>query len=289
MITEHVTQLKKGHFVKSSLIMLGICVLAMMFCSPVFGAGLDAFKGKKGSIAIAGGTAHIPVMKKAAKAIMTSNRDIRITVAGGGSGVGIQKVGEGLVAIGNSGRKASEAEVAKYGLVMFPFAIDGVATVTHAKNPIDGLTSAQVRDIFAGKITNWKEIGGPDATINLYSRDEGSGTRAVYWKKLLKKGPVAVHANIVPSNGAMKSAISRDLYAIGYVSIGHLDMTVKAPKLDGGAVNQQTAMDGTYPVVRKLYMNTKRQPGGIVKAFIDYVTGPDSVEFITSSGYIAIK
>lgn len=289
MITEHVTQLKKEHLVKSIISMLGLSIMSIVLCTPVFGAEIDAFKGKKGSIAIAGGTAHIPVMKKAAKAIMTANRDIRITVAGGGSGVGIQKVGEGLVAIGNSGRKASDAEVAKYGLVMFPFAIDGVATVTHANNPVDGLTSAQVRDIFAGKITNWKDIGGPDATINLYSRDEGSGTRAVYWKKLLKKGPVAVHANIVPSNGAMKSAISRDLYAIGYVSIGHLDTTVKAPKLDGGAVNQQTAMDGTYPVVRKLYMNTKGKPAGIVKAFVDYVTGPNSVEFITSSGYIAIK
>ena len=289
MMTENLSQSNKSNIIKTIGSMLCLCLLGMIVCSTALAGGLDAFAGKKGTIAIAGGTAHIPVMRKAARAIMTANPDIRITVAGGGSGVGIQKVGEGLVDIGNSGRKASDAEVARYDLVMFPFAIDGVATVIHAKNPVDSLTAAQVRDIFAGRITNWKDVGGSDAAINLYSRDESSGTRAVYWKKLLKKGPIVVSANIVPSNGAMKSAVSRDLHGIGYVSIGHLDKTVKAPKLEGVAVNQQTAMDGTYPVVRKLYMNTKGQPTGLVKAFVDYVTGPDCVEFITASGFIPIQ
>ncbi len=289
MITDNSTLSNKGHAVKTIVTMLGFSILGLMLCFTASAGGLDSFAGKKGTIAIAGGTAHIPVMKKAARAIMTANPDIRITIAGGGSGVGIQKVGEGLVDIGNSGRKPSDAEVAKYGLVLFPFAVDGVATVIHAGNPVTSLTSAQVRDIFAGRIKNWKDVGGPDATINLYTRDEASGTRAVYWKKLLNKGPVAVKANVVPSNGAMKAAVSRDPYGIGYVSIGHLDKTVKAPKLDGVAVNQQTAMDGAYPVVRKLYMVTKGRPTGIVKAFVDYVTGPDGVQFITSSGYIAIQ
>ena len=289
MMTAQVIGSTRSNTMKTIGSMLCLCLFAMILGSTAFAKGLDAFMGKKGTIAIAGGTAHIPVMKKAARAIMTANPDIRITVAGGGSGVGIQKVGEGLVDIGNSGRKPSDAEVEKYGLVLFPFAIDGVATIVHAKNPVDSLTAAQIRDIFAGRITNWKEVGGPDATINLYSRDEASGTRAVYWKKLLNKGPVAVSANIVPSNGAMKAAVSRDPFAIGYVSIGHLDNTVKAPKLDGITVNQQTAMDGTYPVVRKLYMNTKGQPTGLVKAFVDYITGPDGAGFITSSGFIAIQ
>ncbi|WFS62515.1 phosphate ABC transporter substrate-binding protein [Pseudodesulfovibrio thermohalotolerans] len=248
--------------------------------------GLDAFKSKEGTISIAGGTAHIPVMKDAAKAIMSANPAIRITIAGGGSGVGIQKVGEGLVNIGNSGRKASEAEVSKYGLVMFPFAVDGVATVIHADNPVQALTGDQVRAIFAGEITNWKEVGGNDGAINVYARDESSGTRAVYWKKLLNKGTVVASANVVPSNGAMKLAVSKDPNAIGYVSIGHLDGSVKAPDLDGVQVNQEAAKSGQYPVVRKLYMNTKGEPEGIVKSFVEYITGPDCVEFIKAAGYI---
>jgi phosphate transport system substrate-binding protein len=171
-------------------------------------------------------------------------------------------------------------------LLSFPFAVDGVATVVSADNPVSGLSSKQVREIFSGEITNWKEVGGENAAIHVYTRDEASGTRAVYWKKLLNKRKIVASANVVPSNGAMKSAIARDTQGIGYVSIGHLDDTVKAPELDGVSVTQKTAKSGEYPVVRKLYMNTKGQPEGIVKDFIDYILSSDCNEIIVSSGYI---
>ncbi|MGM0611302.1 MAG: phosphate ABC transporter substrate-binding protein [Thermodesulfobacteriota bacterium] len=261
-------------------------VAASLIGGSTWAGSLQVFKGKSGTIEIAGGTAHIPVMKEAAKRIMTYNPDVRITVAGGGSGVGIQKVGEGLVDIGDAGRPLSDAEQEKYGLLSFPFAVDGVATVVSADNPVSGLSSKQVREIFSGEITNWKEVGGEDAAIHVYTRDEASGTRAVYWKKLLNKGKIVASANVVPSNGAMKSAIARDTQGIGYVSIGHLDGTVKAPELDGVPVTQKTAKSGEYPVVRKLYMNTKGQPEGIVKAFIDYILSSDCNGIIVSSGYI---
>ena len=117
---------------------------------------LDAFKGQKGTLDIAGGTAHIPVMKKAAQAIMESNPGIRITVAGGGSGVGVQKVGEGLVQIGNTGRALKASEIEKYGLRTFPFAIDGVAVVVNPGNPVSAMSKQQLKDVFAGRIVNWK-------------------------------------------------------------------------------------------------------------------------------------
>ena len=120
----------------------GASALGMMAATAV-AAPLDAFKGMKGTLDIAGGTAHIPVMKEAAKRIMTANPDIRITVAGGGSGVGVQQVGEGLVQIGNTGRALKESEIKKYGLVSFPFAIDGVAVAVNPKNPVSGLSKAQ--------------------------------------------------------------------------------------------------------------------------------------------------
>jgi phosphate transport system substrate-binding protein len=261
-------------------------IAASLIGGSVWAGSLQVFKGKSGTIEIAGGTAHIPVMKEAAKRIMTYNPDVRITVAGGGSGVGIQKVGEGLVDIGDAGRPLSDAEQEKYGLLSFPFAVDGVATVVSADNPVSGLSSKQVREIFSGEITNWKEVGGENAAIHVYTRDEASGTRAVYWKKLLNKRKIVASANVVPSNGAMKSAIARDTQGIGYVSIGHLDDTVKAPELDGVSVTQKTAKSGEYPVVRKLYMNTKGQPEGIVKDFIDYILSSDCNEIIVSSGYI---
>ncbi|MEG6551252.1 phosphate ABC transporter substrate-binding protein [Desulfocurvibacter africanus] len=250
---------------------------------------LDAFKGKTGNIEIAGGTAHIPVMKEAAKRIMTTNPAIRITVAGGGSGVGVQKAGEGLVDIGNTGRAVTEAEKSKYGLVSFPFAIDGVAVVVHKANPLHGLTQAQVKDIFAGKITNWKQLGGPNAAIDVYTRDEASGTREVFWEKMLSKGAIIDSANVVASNGAMKTAVAGDKNAIGYVSIGHIDDTLKAPLLDGVEPSQETAVSGAYKVTRLLYMNTKGEPQGLVKSFIEYVRGPEGAEITKASGYIPTK
>ncbi len=178
-------------------------------------------------------------MKDAAEKIMAKNPKIRITIAAGGSGVGVQKVGEGLVHIGNTGRALTKEEIEKYGLKSFAFAIDGVAVAVNPKNRVSGLTSDQVKGIFAGKITNWKDVGGDDAPIHLFTRDEASGTREVFWEKLLQKGPVASSANVVASNGAMKVALSQDPLAIGYLGIGHVDKTVKAITLDGAVPTQE--------------------------------------------------
>jgi len=249
---------------------------------------LAAFDNLEGTLDIAGGTAHIPVMKAAAQAIMEHNPKIRITVAGGGSGVGVQKVGEGLVQIGNAGRPLSEDEKTRYGLQSWPFAIDGVCVVVHPDNHVKALTTAQVQDLFAGKITSWQEVGGADAPVHLFTRDEASGTRKVFWKKALKKGEIAAGANVVASNGAMKTAIAGDPQALGYVSIGHLDDQLKAPDLDGVEVNQLNAAGGQYPVVRKLYMNTQGDLDPLTRAFVDYVTGPAGRVFVQKSGYLAM-
>ncbi len=250
---------------------------------------LETFAGQSGKIDIAGGTAHIPVMTEAAKRIMTANPDIRINVEGGGTGVGVQKAGEGLVDIGNTGRALSGDEIAKYGLVSFAFAVDGVCAVVNPANGVKDLSAAQVQDIFAGKITNWKDVGGADAAITLYSRDEASGTREVFWGKMLKKGAIADSANIVASNGAMKVAVSQDANAIGYMSIGFVDGSVKAPTLEGVEPSQDNAKSGSYKVARKLYMNTKGEPQGLTKLFIDYVTSPECTDIIAKAGYIPLK
>lgn len=249
-------------------------------------APLDAFKGQKGVIDIAGGTAHIPVMKEAARQIMEANPHVRITVAGGGSGVGVQKVGEGIVQIGNTGRALKPAEVEKYGLVSFPFAIDGVAVAVNPANKVEGLTKAQIKDIFSGKIANWKEVGGADAPISLYVREDGSGTRETFEERALDKGASAAGANVVNSNGAMKTAIGQDPNAIGYVGIGHLDKSIKGVSVDGMAPSQENAASGQYTVTRLLYMNTKGEPQGITRGFVDYIFTPAGQEIVSKAGYI---
>lgn len=252
-------------------------------------APLDAFKGQKGTIDIAGGTAHVPVMKKAAQAIMAANGDIRITVTGGGSGAGVKKVGEGLVNIGNTGRALKPEEVKKYGLVTFPFAIDGVAVAVNPKNPVSNLSRQQVKDIFAGKLTNWKQVGGADAPINVYIREDGSGTRETFEEKALDKGPSRSDASVLNSNGAMKTGIARDPNAIGYVGIGHIDASIKGVSFEGKAPTQGNAASGSYPVTRLLYMNTKGEPEGLTRLFIDYIFSTDGKAAIEASGYIPVR
>ena len=267
---------------------LSAFALVLLGASLAMAAPLDSFKGQKGTLDIAGGTAHIPVMKKAAQAIMSANGDIRITVAGGGSGVGVQKVGEGLVQIGNTGRALKESEIAKYGLETFPFAIDGVAIAVNPANSVTSLTKAQIKDVFAGKIVNWKELGGKDAPISLYVREDGSGTRETFEERALDKGTSTSSANVVNSNGAMKTAIAQDPNAIGYVGIGHLDDSIRGVTVDGMVPSQANAADGSYTITRLLYMNTKGKPQGLTALFIDYIYSEDGKGFIRSSGYIPL-
>ncbi len=272
-------------------LMLGIviCVLGIFISGTVSADALDPFKGQSGIIKISGGTAHIPVMKAAAMRIMQFNPDIQISIAGGGSGVGIKQVGEGLVDIGNSGRKAKDAEIEKYGLKMFKWAIDGVGIVVNPKNPVQALTQGQLQDIFAGKITNWKALSGEDREINLYTRDESSGTRAVFWKKALNKGTIVPKANVVVSNGAMKSAVANDPYAIGYVSVGHIDDSVAPVALDGVIPTIETVKKGTYPVARGLYSNTKGEPAPLPGLLIDYLFSLEGQRIVAEKGFIPVK
>ena len=263
-------------------------VLFFFFALSASASCLDPFKGMKGSLDIAGGTAHIPVMKQAAQNIMTFNPDIRITVAGGGSGVGVQQVGEGIAHIGNTGRPLKAEEIEKYGLVTYPFAIDGVAVAVHPSNPVKSLTSAQVAGIYGGKITDWGELGGTPGKIDVFGREDGSGTRDNFTEKVLGEEIIAPSVNVVGSNGAMKTALSRDARGIGYVGIGYLDDSVAGVTLDGTEPTQENAAQGKYPVVRFLYMNTKGQPVGLIAAFIDYIFSPEGQKIIEEDGYIPL-
>ncbi len=269
----------------SSLIILAAIVFMGGNC---FASGLDAFKNEKGTLRISGGTAHIEVMKEAAKRIMQFNPDIQITIAGGGSGAGIKQVGEGLVDIGNSGRKPTDSEINKYGLSMTKWAIDGVTAVVNPKNTVKRLSSKQLQDIYAGKISNWKTVGGADRLINIYTRDKSSGTREVFWKKALGKGDISDKSNFVPSNGAMKSAVSNDPYSLGYISVGFIDESVFPVTLDNVTPSLQTVKSGDYKIARGLYSNTAGESSGLAKKFIEYLLSPEGQQIAAQKGFIPV-
>lgn len=274
---------------QSAIIGISVIVMGIFMSANLFAGSLDSFKDLSGTIKISGGTAHIPVMKEAAKRVMQFNGNIQISIAGGGSGVGIKQVGEGLVNIGNSGRKAKDEEVEKYGLKMFKWAIDGVAIVVNPANPVKELTKQQLKDIFSGRISNWKDLAGADRTINVYTRDESSGTREVFWKKAIDKGDIIPQANVVVSNGAMKSAIANDPYSIGYVSVGHIDKSVAPVALDGIIPTIETVKSGSYTVSRGLYSNTKGEPDQLTKLFIDYLLSPEGQQIVSENGFIPVR
>lgn len=278
------------NIIKRCFTLTGILISVFLIVSSTAPAAtIDIFNSEKGDIKISGGTAHIPVMKDAAKLIMEHNRDIRISIAGGGSGVGIKQVGEGLVDIGNSGRKPTDDEIKKYGLNIFQWAIDGVGVVVNPKNTVKALNRVQLAEIFAGKTTNWKVLGGPDKQINVYTRDNSSGTREVFWEKALDKGEITDKANVVVSNGAMKTAVANDPYGIGYVSVGHMDESTAPVMLDGAAPSIDNVKNGSYKIARGLFSNTKGEPTGLVKKFIDFLFSPEGQELAAKNGFIPVK
>jgi phosphate transport system substrate-binding protein len=267
----------------------GMIIIAFTMTASAHGGAMDAFKGEKGTIRIAGGTAHIPVLKEAARAIMTANPDIQIMIAGGGSGVGIKQLGEGLVDIGNTGRKPTDAEIAKYDLKMFQWAIDGVGVVVNPRNQVKSLTKAALQDIFTGTIVNWKALGGVDRGINVYIRDEASGTREVFGQLALDQKEGTAKANVVVSNGAMKSAVANDPYAIGYISVGHIDSTVAPVSIDGVSPTLANVKTGKYAIARGLFSNTRKEPKGLTKKFIDFLFTPEGQNIVANDGFIPVK
>lgn len=250
---------------------------------------LDAFKGLSGSLNIAGGTAHIDAEKEAIKTIMQAYPAISITIAGGGSGVGIKQVSEGLIDIGNSGRAPKTDEIERAGLKSFVFAIDGIGIALNPKSPLKDLSSAQIADIFSGKIKTFKELGVEGGEINLYIRDASSGTMEVFVEKAINKGKIADTAKVVASNAAMKTALSNDKNGIGFISLGVADESVKLVCVDSVCPTTQNVLSNAYKISRGLYMVTKGEPNALAHAFINYLKSPQGAQIAQKHGFIAYK
>ena len=248
--------------------------------------------GLSGKIVEAGSTTVQPLAEKLAEAFMARHPKVEIIVQGGGSSVGVKSAGEGTVDVGAASREIKDSEREKYpDLVVHTIAYDGVAVVVHPEVPIDGLTMEQVRDIFAGKITNWKEVGGPDKPIVVVSREEGSGTRACFEEMVMgKEGPpITERAILQPSNGAVRTTVATTPYSIGYLSFGFLDPSIKGLALDGVEPTVENVVAGKYPVVRPLNLLTKGKPTGVVKAWLDFILSEEGQKIVVEEGYIAAR
>ena len=230
-------------------------------------------------IIVNGSTTVLPVMQKVAESYMAANPNIQISISGGGSGNGIKALVDGLCNIAMASRdiKANEVERAKKNNIeptRIPVAIDALIPVIHPENPIQNLSMKQLQEIYMGKITNWKDLGGKDSPIVVISRDTSSGTYETWYERVMKKQRVMPAALLQASNGSTVQAVSTNPNAIGYIGFGYLNDTIKKINIDGVTANQESALNGTWSIARELYVFINGQGTPEIQAFIAYLLDP---------------
>ena len=247
-----------------------------------------------GNIVIKGSTTVLPIAQTVSEAYMKEHPDVKISISGGGSGNGIKALIDGSTDIADSSRfiKSKEVKLAvEKGHYPVPFAVayDCIVPVVHAGNPVMNITMAQLKDIYMGKVKNWKEIGGPDRPVVVISRDTSSGTYEVWHKKVLKKQRVFPGALLQASNGAVVQAVSKNPNAIGYIGLGYLTGAVKALMVDRVKGSEETTLNGTYPISRPLYMFTAGWPEGDTLKFLNYMIHPEKGQkLVRGAGYVPL-
>lgn len=249
--------------------------------------------GLSGQIQIAGSTTVQPLAEVLGEAFMAENPDVTIEIQGGGSSVGVTSAGEGTVDIGNASRNVKESEFEEFPeLIVHTIAYDGIAIVTNPDLELPSLSIEQVKAIFAGEITNYSEVGGPEAEIVVVSREEGSGTRAAFEELVMESGDeeavITENAILQQSNGQVRTTVSTTPNTIGYLSFGFLDESVNAVAIDGVEPSVENVKSGDYSIFRPLNMLTNGEPNDLAKAFLDFILS-DLGQAIVAEDYITVN
>lgn len=236
-----------------------------------------------------GSTALQPLVEQAAKDFMAKNAGAQIQVQGGGSGTGLSQVASGAATIGNSDIFAEEKKgIPANELVDHKVAVVGMAAAVSPQVKVDNLTKQQLIDIFTGKITNWKEVGGEDMKITLVNRPKSSGTRATFSKFALD-GKEEAEGITEDSSGTVRKIIAETPGAIGYLALSYFNDSVKALKLDGVEANAENITTNKYPVWAYEHMYTKGEATGDAKAFLDFIlTDEVQKKTVTDLGFLPI-
>ena len=248
---------------------------------------------------IKGSDTVLPIAQQTAERFMTLNPNARVTVTGGGSGVGISALLDETtdIAMASRGIKFSEKmkpKAAGEELEEIPVAYDALAVVVHPSNPVKQLTRRQLEDIFRGKITNWKQVGGDDRKIVVYSRETSSGTYEFFKESVLKNKNYMSSSLSMPATGAIIQSVSQTRGAIGYVGLAYVSPRIKtlAVSYDDkhfAAPTLENAINKTYPIVRPLYYYYNKKSAGLVDPLLQFVLSPAGQEIIKKSGYIPIN
>jgi phosphate transport system substrate-binding protein len=231
--------------------------------------------------------------------------DVSIAVTGGGSGTGIAALINGTVDIANASREMKDNEIEEAranGIepVEHLVAIDALAIIVNPANPVSQLTIDQLADIFTGRITNWRDLGGDDAGIILVSRETNSGTHVYFLDEVVRKGDsdntdiFAPQTILMPSSVGITSEIQRNPHAIGYDGLGYVTEHEKLIAVATDAESPfvlpsvQTGSDGTYPIARGLYMYTAGEPAGEIAQFLTWIIGPEGQQIVADLGFVPL-
>jgi phosphate transport system substrate-binding protein len=246
-----------------------------------------------GDLIISGSSTVFPIADLAAEDFQNIHAGVNIQVEGPGSGTGVAKASDDTADIGMASRNVKASELLNAPtLITVGVAKDSVSVVINPSNPLAAtldLTVEQVHDIFTGAISNWSELGGPDHKINVYTREEGSGTRGTFMDFTdIDEGEFAADASVQQGNSAMRASTAGDQYGIAYISLGYVDSTVAPAKIGGVEGTVENVLAGTYPFQRILWMFTNGKPSELEQAYLDYVMSPPGQRIVEEEGFIPI-
>ncbi len=273
-------------------------ITAALFIAIVI--NLSAFTQNVVNIKIKGSDTVLPLSQKEAETFMKKNKTAKITVTGGGSGVGIAAFVDGSTDIAMSSRKMKMSEKMKMQDAGKAFkeviiANDALSVIVNPANKVSQLTREQIEGIFTGKITNWKEVGGDDEKIVAYSRESSSGTFEFFKEHLLNNKNYGTAILMMPATGAVVQSVSQTKGAIGYVGFAYIEKNIKAIKISydkGKTFIEPTVVNAknkTYPVVRPLYYYYLTKDEAKVKTFVDYILSEEGQKVVNEVGYISLK
>ena len=265
--------------------LLVVCLLGLLLLTGVWGC-----KGGSGSAAqavcIAGSTSVQPFAEKLAEIFMHEHPEMRVDVQGGGSSAGIHAVTQGAANLGASSRELIGPEKQ---LIEVPIAYDGIAVIVNPANPLKDLSVAQLKEIFMGKLTNWRDFGLSSREIDVINREEGSGTREAFEHLVMGKTEVSPAAMVQDSNGAAREIVAGDPNAIAYISAGLVDYRVKALTIEGVAPTPENIKNHTYKLRRRFLLLSRETPRGSCQQFVDFVLSPPGQQILEKEGLVGVQ
>jgi len=241
-----------------------------------------------GKITFAGSTTMQPLVEKLAEQYRRDNDGIQMEIAAGGSVVGINAVQAGRVDVGMASRDLKDSEM-KAGMQQFPIAYDALAVIVNPKNPVRSLTVVQLRDIYLGKLTSWKELGGPDTRIRAVVREVSSGTRGAFDDLVLGGQAPAVRSSAEVTAGEVETTVAGDPGAIGYVGFGNLRPDIAVVSVDGVAPSPEAVQSGSYKLRRPLILLLGSLSRPLARTFVDFALSPEGQSLVAQDGWVPIR